>query len=228
MFRVFKTLSLTSAEFKLSDEGGTFAGYASVFGGVDSYGDTILRGAFAETLEKNGLPKMFYNHDWDMPIGKFKVAKEDDKGLWVEGDLTPGLSKSGDIRAAMKHGTIDAMSIGGYLKRGDYDVLEDGKRVINKWSNLIEVSPVVFPADSAAKIHAETIKSAEFESEVEAIETIKDFERFLRDAGGFSKGAAQALIARVKLLPDLRDAEEAQRAKYEAQLLDRIAKIAKL
>ena len=112
-----KTLSLSDCQIKLDGDSGKFAGYASVFGGTDSYGDTILRGAFESTLRNNGKPKMFYGHQWDIPIGKWIKAKEDDHGLFVEGELTPGLSKSADVHAALKHGTLDGLSIGGYLKK---------------------------------------------------------------------------------------------------------------
>lgn len=105
----------------------------------------------------NGKPKMFFNHEWGMPIGKYTKATEDDHGLLVEGELTPGLSLSSDVRAAMKHGTLDGLSIGGYVKKGDYDETETG-RVIRRWSTLMEVSPVVFPADSAARIDAASVK----------------------------------------------------------------------
>ena len=71
-----KSLSLSDCDIKLDAKSGVFSGYASVFGGVDSYGDTIEKGAFAETLSDHGLPKMFFNHDgFDLPIGKWKSAR---------------------------------------------------------------------------------------------------------------------------------------------------------
>jgi HK97 family phage prohead protease len=227
-----KTLSLTDVNLKMDGDAGKFSGYASVFGGVDSYGDTIVKGAFEYTLKNNGKPKMFLEHSWAyasgpaaLPIGKFNVAKEDDHGLYVEGELTPGMSLSADVHAAMKHGTLDGLSIGGYVKKGDYDETEKG-RVIRRWSNLVEISPVVFPADGSARIDLSTVKSAEFEDEIAHIETIRDFEYFLRDASGFSKGAAQALTARVKALFNLRDAEEQDEAKHAAEILERLQKMA--
>ena len=135
---VKKTLQLSNCEIKLDGETGKFSGYASVFGGVDSYGDTIIRGAFDYTLRNNGKPKMFYGHDWSIPVGKYLVAKEDEKGLYVEGELTPGLSKSEDVRAALKHGTLDGLSVGGYLKKGDWEDSADGGRIIRRWTSLVE------------------------------------------------------------------------------------------
>lgn len=213
---VRKSLSLSDCDIKMDGETGKFAGYASVFGGVDSYGDTIIKGAFETTLKRDGKPKMFYNHDAfsGLPIGKWHVAKEDDKGLFVEGELTPGLAIAGDVRAALKHGTLDGLSIGGYLKSGDFDMLDDGKRLIKKWSRLIEISVVAFPADSAARVDLSSVKS-----EIEQIGSIQEFERFLRDAGGFSREAAKTILSRAKDLLNLRDADLQDEAKEDEDAL---------
>lgn len=219
-----KTLKLDDVQLKMDGETGKFSGYASVWGGVDSYGDTIQKGAFADTL-KSAHPKMFWNHEWSMPIGKWTLAKEDDRGLFVEGELTPGLGLAADVRAAMKHGTLDGLSIGGFLRKGDYEE-KDGIRIISKWSNLMEVSPVVFPADGAARIDLTSVKS--FAEDIDRVETIRDFEYFLRDAGNFSKGAAQALTARAKTLFSLRDAgNEGEAKSVEAAILARLDRISR-
>lgn len=213
---VRKSLSLSECDIKMDGDTGKFAGYASVFGGVDSYGDTILKGAFETTLKRDGKPKMFYGHQaFDgLPIGKWTVAKEDDHGLYVEGEITPGMSLAGDVRAALKHGTLDGLSIGGYLKAGDFEMLDDGKRVIKKWSRLIEISVVAFPADSAARVDLSSVKS-----EIEQIGSIQEFERFLRDAGGFSREAAKTILSRAKDLLNLRDAGKAAEAKQDEDAL---------
>jgi HK97 family phage prohead protease len=193
-----KTLAFDRASIKMDASG--FAGYASVFGGTDAYNDTIVKGAFESTLRTNGKPKMFFNHDWDsIPIGKWVVAKEDDHGLYVEGEFTPGLAAAADVRAAMQHGTIDGLSIGGFVKKGDYDETENG-RVIRKWSRLVEVSPVMFPADGAARVDLSSVKGADLAELIGEIDSERSLESFLRDAGGLSKGAAIALTARIKAL----------------------------
>lgn len=194
---VRKSLSLSDCDIKMQGDTGRFSGYASVFGGVDSRGDTIVKGAFAHTLATHGQPKMFYGHQvFDgLPIGKWH-AEEDDHGLHVEGEVTPGLSLANDVRAALKHGTLDGLSIGGYLQRGDYEMSESGdRRTIKRWSKLVEVSIVAFPADAAARVDLATVKS-----DIDHIDTIREFERFLRDAGGLTKGAAEALAARAKIV----------------------------
>lgn len=221
---VKKTLSLSNCQIKLEGDAGKFSGYASVFGGVDSYGDTILRGAFDYTLRNNGKPKMFYGHQWDMPIGKWTKAVEDDHGLFVEGELTPGLSKAADVHAALKHGTLDGLSIGGFLKKGDWEEGADGGRIIRRWSNLVETSPVVFPADSAARINLDSVKNGvDIESAIDGLETIRDFERFLRDAGGLSKGLTEALVSRAKSIFIPGDpGREALEAKAAQELQERL------
>jgi len=204
-----KHINLTDATLKLDGDSGRFSGYASVFGGVDSYGDTIVRGAFDGTLRNNGKPKMFFNHEWAMPIGKWLSVKEDEKGLFVEGELTPGLNLSAEVRAAMQHGTLDGLSIGGFIKKGDYEDTEGG-RVIRKWSNLVEVSPVVFPADSAARVDLSSVKTgAMFLEGLEEAQTLREIEQLLRDAVGLGKGASTALLSRIRAL-QRGDPDEAQ------------------
>lgn len=218
-----KTLKLSDVDLKVAGDTASFEGYASVFGGVDTYGDTIVKGAFESTLRANGKPKMFFDHVWGMPIGKYTVAKEDDHGLFVAGELTPGLALSADVRAAMLHGTLDGLSIGGYVKSGDYDETENG-RVIRKWSNLVEVSPVVFPADGAARVDLSTVKSIDFEALLPECKTERDIERLLRDAG-LGKWEAMALVSRAKAVFTGRDAPEDAEAKAMAALADRFKRL---
>lgn len=227
-----KTLSLSNVSLKMDGSTGRFQGYASVFGGVDSYGDTIVKGAYESTLRKNGRPKMYLEHSWAgfssngaglLPIGKFEVVKEDDHGLFVDGELTPGMSVSTDVRAAMEHGTIDGLSVGGFVQKGDYDETENG-RVIRKWTNLIEISVVSMPADGAARI--QSVKHEGLVAAIADLQTIREIEYLLRDAGGFSKGAAQALVARVKDLMGQGDPDQQGETKAMQTLLDRANRLA--
>lgn len=225
-----KMLAITAVQLKVDQlkadgEGGTFVGYASTFGNVDSYGDTIIKGAYADTLRDNGLPKMFFNHDsYAVPIGKWVKAEEDDYGLLLTGEFTPGNAKAQEIRAALKHGTIDSLSIGYSLTKGDYDDTAEG-RVIRKVYRLRETSLVTFPADKFAVVDPASVKSASLSSEIADVKTIRDFEYLLRDAGGFSKGAAQALTARAKVLFGERDVSSQDEAKCLNEVLDRLRKI---
>jgi HK97 family phage prohead protease len=220
-----KQVKLSEVKLEMKSDGsGGFAGYASVFGGVDSYGDTIVKGAFEYSLGKYGKPKMFALHDWfDLPIGKYTVAKEDDQGLYVEGEFTPGLARASDTRAAMQHGTLDGLSIGGYVKSGDYDETDTG-RVIRRWTKLVEVSPVVFPADESARV-AEVRSRDQLIDAIDSVDSIRDFETLLRDAAGLTKAAAEALAARAKLIFMRGDPVDDRKAAAQ-RLHERLARLA--
>lgn len=219
---VKKTLKFDDADLKFKGDSGTFEGYASKWGGVDSHGDTILKGAFSKTLAKT-QPKMFWNHQWDMPVGKWLDIGEDDTGLFVKGELTPGLTLATDIRAAMKHGTLDGLSIGGFLRKDGYEE-KDGRRTIHEWSDLAEISPVAFPADGAARIDLNSVKSIDFEALVPACKSEKEIERLLRDAG-LGKWEAMAIVSRVRAIVKGSDSLQEAQADQTAQILERIQRM---
>lgn len=186
-----KNLALSDAEIKIADNGVMkFSGYASVFGGCDAYGDTIQKGAYAETIKNRARPiRMRWNH-YGPVIGKWLTIMEDSKGLMVEGELTPGHSKSEDVYASLKHGAVDGMSIGYRVKA--YEQTDPDHRLL-KQIDLIEISVVEEPADLGAKI-------GDVKSMIEMAESFKEIESLLRDAGGFSREGATALVARIKAL----------------------------
>lgn len=194
-----KNLKLENVELKLDDTGRKFSGYASVFGGVDSYGDTIIPGAYKSTLESRSRPiQLRWNHYGDI-IGKWTSLKEDEKGLFVEGELTPGHSKAEDAYALLKHGAVTGLSIGYRVVKGVEN--ETGGKDLHE-IDLIEISIVETPADNNA--HVNDVKAA-FESAT----SFKEIERLLRDAKGFSRSEAVALVACVKAL-SLSDSEAKQ------------------
>lgn len=198
------TLSLADVCIKASGEGYSFEGYASKFNGVDSYGDTILPGAYSKALKElrsaGRSPKMFFNHrSFDLPVGKWTKVAEDDSGLVVAGTLTKGMSIVEDIRLAMQHETLDGLSVGIGLKSDDYEWVDDPKssinRIIKNVSVLREVSLVSFPADDGGRVDMSSIKS-----ELDSVQSLSDLEVFLREAGGFSKSAATAVVSRAKFI----------------------------
>ena len=221
MLQLQKSIKLAQADVKFNADTGVFKGYASVWGGVDSYLDTIEKGAFVDTLRDHGLPKMFFQHNTDMPIGKYTNAEEDDKGLWVEGELTPNHSLASDVRAALKHQTLDGLSVSGYIKKDGYEIQPNGGRLIKKWTELTEVSPVVFPADNNARIDRASVKSIDFERLLPDCKSEKDIERLLRDAG-LGKWEAMALVSRAKTVFAQRDADKKGDDKTMAALLQRL------
>lgn len=183
---------------------GTFSGYGAVFGNVDSYGDVIVKGAFKDTLrewKKRGTtPKMLLQHGgWGssvedgIPVGKWTDMREDDTGLYVEGELFALDTQKGKyIYEGMKSGVLDGLSIGYIAREVAYGKKpEDPARTLKK-VDLFEVSIVTFPANDAARVAA--AKS------IEDLSTLSDAEAWLRDAAGLSRAQALAFVSRVKSL----------------------------
>lgn len=188
----FKQLALSNVQIKMGDDGHKFEGYASVFGGVDSYKDSVLPGAYAETLKNRQRPiRMRWNH-YGPVIGKWLDLKEDDSGLLVTGELTPGHSKAEDVYASLKHGAVDGMSIG-YRVKSDF---QDGGIRYLKEIDLVEISVVEEPADLGARVG----EVKYLQEMVTGAESYKEMESILREAGGFSRADAVAVVARIKHL----------------------------
>lgn len=220
----YKNLAIASVQFKLEGDDTTFTGYASTFGNTDSYGDTIVKGAYADTLKVHGLPKMFFGHDsYTVPIGKWVKAEENDTGLLLTGEFTAGNVMAGEVRAALKHGTVDSLSIGYRLKKGDYEETETG-RTINRVDHLLETSIVTFPADKFARVDLSSVKNIDFEALLPECKTEKDIERLLRDAG-LGKWEAMAIVSRSKAIFDARDVQRVAAGKSMAEILERIQKM---
>ncbi|HYM99970.1 MAG TPA: HK97 family phage prohead protease [Aestuariivirgaceae bacterium] len=91
-----------------------FSGYASFFGVADAAGDIVMPGAFRQSLIKRGRKgiRMLYQHDPAQPLGVWSEIREDDRGLFVRGELSTGASRVRDIEALLADGAIDGLSIG--------------------------------------------------------------------------------------------------------------------
>lgn len=213
----------------LTIEGRTITGYASVFGGEDSYGDTIHPGAFKEALKKYEAPKMFFNHSSDdIPIGKWVSVEEDEKGLKVVGEIGTANPKCEGILTALKEGLIDGLSIGFSISRNGFDYKDDDYgRDIKQIARLYEISVVTFPADSAARISE--VRNEDIKSQIKEVKTERDLEHVLRDLG-LSKSEAQALWAKAKdVINTQRDSEDVTASQIEkmASIVDCLNKLAK-
>lgn len=183
-----KLLALDAAEFKFDAKTGLISGYASTFNGVDSYGDTIAPGAFTETLQDRDRPvRMRWNH-FGPVIGKWTDMHENQRGLFVKGELTPGHSVAEDVKASLSHGAIDGLSIGFFVK--EYEVDEEEKRRTIKKADLVEISVVEEPADLRARV-------TQIKSMIDEARSLKDVEAILRDAG-LPRSTATALVSRMK------------------------------
>lgn len=135
---------------------GRFSGYASTFGNIDRTDDVIEKGAFTESLEdlrsRDRQIRMLSQHDRFELIGGFPpgMAREDDRGLFVEGNINLDTIKGAESFSLMKQGVLTDLSIG-FIPVESERI--DGINHITK-IELFEISLVTEPANIEARITA--------------------------------------------------------------------------
>lgn len=192
---------MKTKEFKLSvkdlKDNGTFTGYGSVFGNVDSYGEAVMKGAFEKSLKKHeaeNLPiVMLWQHDRTNPIGIWKNVHEDEYGLCGEGEINLDTQQGREAYSLMKQGALNGLSI------GYREILASSKGNVRSLTELelYEISPVTFPANTEARITG--IKSERIADFAEQLrlgnpKPPKEFEEILREVG-FSKSMATQIVS---------------------------------
>lgn len=173
---------------------GTFTGYGSVFGNLDSYREIVLPGAFRDSLKAikasgDPLPAL-WQHQSDNPIGGYTSLEEDSHGLKVTGFLLKDdVQRAKEAYALMKARLVKGLSIGYYVLEDSYNEKDNVRSLIKL--DLREISPVTFPANVEAQVDG--VKSAlALMLKTGQLPSLKDFEDFLREAG-FSKTQAAAI-----------------------------------
>lgn len=187
----YKSLPFDTKDVSASER--MIAGYASTFGNVDEVGDTIERGAFAESI-KSRFPAKQVKVLWQHrdPLGLPVKMVEDDKGLYVEARISK--TRLGDeALELMRDGVVDRMSIGFSTVRSEDT---DTGRLL-KDLTLYEFSPVTFPADT----HAAITNVKQLCEQIDAAEARKGLEEILRKSG-FSRAAAAAFVAKARSMQD--------------------------
>ena len=208
-----KQLSVPFELKREPDADGVFEGYASVFDVVDDGLDVVAKGAFANSLANTKRKvRMLWNHNPNEVIGVWDEIKEDHRGLFVKGRLLKDVAKGRDVLALLRGGAIDSMSIGYQTLQA---VKEGAARRLTE-IDIWEVSLVTFPMLDAAVV-----------TDVKSINTIREFERHLRDVGGYSNTEAKAIAAQgFKGLRSHRDVGADDDNQAEAQaFLDEIKKL---
>lgn len=191
------------------------SGYAVKWDSINYYGEKFIRGAFAEVCAAfaAGTKKVhaYYNHGWrmfwvdsqlGMRIGRYTVIKEDEVGLYVELEFTPGLIWANQVAAMVQHETVDGFSIAFYPPH-DIDVEDKGTHVEIKRADLYEISVVDDPADSQARVITE--------DSIDAIESESDAEELFRSMG-FGGDYAKKILSR---LTDIHQPKEEPKPKED-------------
>lgn len=157
-------IRIKSAALDIADEGGIVEGYAATFDREpDSYGDVIAPGAFAETVESwnakmaEGIyVPLLYGHNTSDPeynIGRITEIREDERGLWVHGELDAENEKGQYVRKLAREGRLYQFSFAYAVRDYGEAELDDGRRVNElRDLDLYEVSLVQIPANQHAVI----------------------------------------------------------------------------
>ncbi len=200
-------------EFKSLDQDvqGSFSGYGSVFGNIDSYDEIVAAGAFKKSLKEikasgRKIPAL-WNHNSDEPVGVYKSIAEDEIGLPCEGLLQIKVGRGLEVYELSKMGAVQGMSIG-YITKNSSTDHETGIRTL-KEIELWEISLVTFPANKLATLT--DVKSA-----MQSLETLADCEGWLRDAARLTRSQAKQFISQIKNASNPRDAD--QLAEIKAKL----------
>lgn len=201
-------------------EEGTFTGYGSIFGNLDSYGEKVLPGAFGESLARHKRegtkPLMLWQHNPDEPIGVWDDLAEDGTGLKGTGRLVLETGRGREAHALLKAGAIRGLSIG----YREVEVEPDGNNRLLKKLDLMEISVVSFPANRRARV--ESVKSERMEEFARRLRDgepmpVKEFEDILREAGVPKAMAVQ--IASVGYAKAIRSESEGDQANELAEFL---------
>lgn len=164
-----------------------FTAYATTFGNVDRENDIMDKEAFRLVLDdihsgRARMPKLAYQHDLTKLCGIIRTINADDKGVRIEGtfiDTTLGR----DTYEEVKTGAITDMSVGFLSEDTEFDP-QNGTRTFKLIKELVEVSFVSYPANPQANV-----------VDVKSLKTIREVEKFLRDAG-MSQKEAKGLLSK--------------------------------
>ena len=127
-------------------------GYASLFGVADGGGDIVMPGAFHDSIARKGPTniRMLFQHDPAEPVGVWTEMREDERGLFVRGHLTPGVFKADDLQALIDDGAMDGLSIGFQTLKAQRDRGTGLRRLFK--IDLWEISLVTFPMLTGARL----------------------------------------------------------------------------
>jgi HK97 family phage prohead protease len=176
-----QTSSVQYLDLKATEQG-IVEGYASVWNVLDSHGDVVIKGAFQNSLNTNTPVVMLWSHSQAQPVGKWLDIREDDKGLFVRGQLNLNTQAGRDAFEHLKAGDISAFSIG-YMVNPNGSEIKNGVNYLRDLE-LAEISLVSLPSNTQARVtsvkHLNSAKP----------QTLREFETLLREAGNFSRKEA--------------------------------------
>lgn len=146
---------------------GEFEAIVSVFNTIDSYGDVVVPGAFADSLEEwksGGTPiPVIWSHQWtdlDSHVGVVTEAEEwmpgdprlpadlaQKGGLWIRAQLDSE-GKAAKLRSLLKGGRVKQFSFAYNVRSGDFGQFESREVYFLRSVGILEVGPCLIGANS--------------------------------------------------------------------------------
>ena len=164
---------LFDTEFEARDGGedgkpAQIRGYGAVYGqmseNLGGFRELIAPGAFDGVL--NDDVRGLINHDSNLILGRTTSGtlrlSVDERGLAYEIDL-PDTSYARDLAVSMKRGDISQSSFGFYIDDDEWGEDSEGRviRTVKKVRQLLDVSPVTYPAYPQTSSEARALVSVD-------------------------------------------------------------------
>jgi hypothetical protein len=240
MDNTLKALGKTDTEFRVGN-------YIVLFGGRDLVGEYFTpQTALESSYTKSGVLHIDFEHGFDhdddgmdqneiMGYVDWKTARVDDKGVFVERVLKRQARYMEYIEPLIEEGLVGTSSqaIAGKTKKTkdgeikDWPLMRDSLTFTPMEPRMLTENAMRAVKSLYAQLpQCESLRKAAIanivdidavKSKLDAVDTIADLENFLREAGGFSKALAKAVLARSKVVLG-REAQPALDEKALAEL----------
>lgn len=145
-------------------------------------------------LEYATKTRVLYRHGFDKELGLKRLAigemKMDDVGVWVEGQMQLRDDYEKAVFSMAKAGKL-GWSSGTASHLVEREKVGDANKVL-RWPLGLDASLTPDPAEPRTLVSVKTLMEG---FTPESIDTERDFEAFLRKAGGFSKEESKAITS---------------------------------
>jgi hypothetical protein len=179
----FRSIPIDEKRSKIEVNDRLVKGYAIVWGTVNSFQETVVKGATLNSLNARGVGSeknsivLLKHHNTTQPIGSITVLREDEYGLYFEAEIVDTALGNETIEE-VRSGVLKQLSYGfNYIwDKTEWD--EESQSYVLKEIRLMEISLVTFSSDENAQLRSfsdyqENTLAKQFT--VEQLRSIADF-----------------------------------------------------
>lgn len=162
-------------EIRAADDGMVIEGYPIVY-----ESETEIAGFFRERIERGAATDalktsdeiLLFNHDSNYPLARRSngtlKAIEDEHGVKIKADLS-GSARGREAHEMIKNGLITKMSFAFTVQEESWEAKQDKHeldlRVIKRFDQIMDYSPVTYPAYQATEVMARSAESVKTQHE---------------------------------------------------------------